>query len=567
MIKRELNLLKLLGQNKPLRFLEAHNGISALIIENAAIEQGEKKVQFDGIWVSSFTDSASRGLPDAELSGPETRCLLVDQIANLTTKPIIVDVDTGGSLAQFQYYIKSLERIGASAAIVEDKVFPKRNSLDPEAVQSLEEPRVFAEKLKLGKTASSTKEFMIIARIESLMIGTGHEDALKRAKYYIEAGADGIMIHSRSRYPDEILRFAGDYGALCKKLGTRPPLVCAPTTYNLITDDELGRAGFDIIIHANQMLRSSYKAMKQTAELILLNDRGFEAETVCAPVSEVFRTVGLYKLREQDSLSSKVANLPVIIPAAAKDPIFQMTPKSLIQISGKTILDNQLEVLRSVGLKKIIVVRGFEGSQFNRDDVTYVENEEYEAKHSLHSLFCAKDYMTGGFLLVFSDILFNADIIKKLLSCDADIVLVVDNSYRFHKHDIQKKLDLVISQQQRSAFYRTLNPTRMIQIRQIGKGVPKTIADHEFVGIAYFSENVAELVLNLYEDCEKNVAGRFHEAASYKKAGITDFFQELIDRGALVNGLEVFKGWMEVHSLEDVKIAEEELSGISRAEN
>ncbi len=567
MIKSGLTLPRLLSQTRPLRFLEAHNGISALIVENAAIQQKEKRIQFDGIWISSFTDSASRGLPDAELTGPESRCLLLDQIVNVTTKPIIVDVDTGGSLAQFQYYIKSLERIGASAAIVEDKIYPKRNSLDPEAVQKLEEPRIFAEKLKLGTAARSSDDFMIIARIESLTIGVGHEDALKRAKYYVDAGADGIMIHSRSQTPDEILRFASAYNGLCEGLRKRPTLVCVPTTYNLITDEELGKAGFGIVIHANQMLRSGYNAMKQTAELILLNDRGFEAETMCSPVSEIFRTVGFYKLTEQDTIISRTASLPVIIPAAGRDPIFPNAPKSLIHILGKTILDNQLEVLRNVGLKKIVVARGYEATQFNRDDVTYVDNSEYDTKHSLYSLFRAKDYMGRGFLLVFSDILFNAEIMKKLLDCESDIVLVVDNSYRFHKHDIHKKLDLVISKQQRSAFYRTLNPTKMIRIQQIGKAIPKETADHEFIGMAYFSENIAQLVLNLYEDCEKTVRGRFHEAASLELASITDFIQELIDRGAVVNGLEVFKGWMEIHTPEDVQIAEHELSESGGAEN
>lgn len=506
-VTRRSDLIRqLLDERRPLRFLEAHSGISALIVENTKIQQGERTVEYDGIWVSSLTDSGSKGIPDAEILGPESRCALVAEIANVTTKPVIVDADTGGSFAQFQYFVKNIERAGASGLVVEDKVFPKLNSLDPDAVQKLEDPRIFSQKIQVGKSARMSANFMIVARLESLTIGTGLEDALTRSKAFIEAGADGIMIHSRSRNADEILEFARRYERLCAQIGRRPPLVCVPTTYNSITDDELGKVGFQIIIHANQMLRSSYKTMKETAESILLNDRGFEADTLCAPVSEIFRAVGFYELKDQDARAAKLRNLAVIIPAARKDPIFRDVPKSLISIAGKTILDHQLEVLRSIGLRRIVVIRGYEGNQIKRDDITLLNNKNYEDRHSLHSLFVAREHMHGGFLLVFSDILFNEEIVKRLLDCDADIVLAVDNSYRFHKKDITKELDLVVSRQPSSAFQRTLTPTRIIDIRQIGKKIAKELADNEFVGIAYFSPEVADTLPLIYEDCE-NVEG------------------------------------------------------------
>lgn len=553
-----MSLLDLLRAKKPLRFLEAHNGISALIVENTKIQQGEQSIQYDGIWISSLTDSAAKGIPDAELSGPDGRCTSLDEIINVTTKPILVDVDTGGTPAQFQYFVKKLERIGVSAVIVEDKKFPKLNSLDTESVQNLEEPRLFSQKIRLGKRTCEHDDFLIIARIESLIVGTGMQDAINRARSYVEAGCDGIMIHSRSSSPEEVLSYAKEYDRLCVDLRRRPMLVCVPTTYNTITDEDLGRAGFDIVIHANQMLRSSYKSMKETAETILLNDRGFEAEALCSPVNEIFRAVGFYKLRDQDERAARLKNLAVIIPAAGIDPIFPNSPKSLISISGKTILDCQLESLRSTGLKKIVLVRGHEGSQFKRNDIILLDNQEYTRKHILHSIFVAREYMKEGFMLVMSDIIFNEEIVRKLLDCDADIVLVVDNSYRFHK-DIEKKLDLVLSRERRTVFHRTLHPTRMIEVRSIGRKIPKELADHEFVGIAYFSKHVAETLPNIYDDCEKTVKARFHEADSFDKADMTDFIQELIDRGFTVNGLEVFKGWMEIHSPRDIQLAETEL--------
>jgi phosphoenolpyruvate mutase len=555
--RKRIPLRRLLAEKKLLRFLESHNGISALIVANTKIQQRDKTIEYDGIWVSSLTDSAAKGIPDAELSGPEGRCSSLEEIASATTKPIIVDIDTGGTLAQLQYFVKKLERIGVSGVIVEDKKFPKLNSLDPEAVQNLEEPELFCQKIKLAKQ-SVANDFMIIARIESLNIGTGMQDAIDRARMYIAAGCDGIMIHSRSALSDEVLGFSKEYDLMCNQMEHRPALVCVPTTYNTITDEELGSSGFNIVIHANQMLRASYKSMKETSETILLNDRGLEAEAFCASVSEIFRAVGFYKLKEQDERAVRLANLAVIIPAAGIDPIFPHLPKSLIRISDKAILDYQLETLRGVGLKKVVVVRGHEGSQFKRNDIILVDNPEYADKHILHSIFVARDYMKDGFMLVMSDILFNGEIVKKLLDCDTDIVLVVDNSYRFHK-DIPKTLDLVVSTQRRSAFYRTLNPTRMIEIREIGRKIPKDLADHEFVGIAYFSRNVVEALPKIFDDCRRAFKGGFHEATSFDKADMTDFIQELIDRGFTVNGLEVFKGWMEVHSPQDIQLAEREL--------
>lgn len=547
----------LLVQKRPLRFLEAHNGLSALVVETTRIQQGDKAIEYDGSWLSSFADSAAKGIPDAELTGPESRCAILSEMVNVAKKPILVDGDTGGSLAQFQYLVGRLERSGAAGVVVEDKIFPKLNSLDPDAVQRLEDPKVFSQKIRVGKEAAS-RDFMIVARLESLNVGTGMDDALSRTRSYIDAGCDGVLIHSRSKRPDEVLTFAAKYNQLCDELGRRPTLTAVPTTYNTVTDEELGNAGFGIIIHANQMLRSSYKAMMETAMTILLNDRGFEAEPFCATVPEVFRAVGFFKLR--DWQLSKLLNLTAIIPAAGRDPAFKGTPKALIPIAGKTVLDNQLEILRSIGIKKTVLVRGYEGQQFKRDDITLLDNPDYDTKHSAHSLFVAREYMRGGFLLVFSDILFSREIVERIIDTDSNIVLAVDNSYRFHRKDITKSLDLVVSREKGPAHYRTLNPTRMIEVRQIGRKIAKELADHEFIGVAYFSQAIAEMITRIYDDCELKAKGRFHEAESFSRADVTDFIQELIDRGLTVNGVEVFKGWMEIHTPADVGLAEHELA-------
>ena len=291
------------------RILEAHSGLSGIIAENARVLEDGRVIEYDGLWESSLTDSGTKGLPDASIVGSDSRCHTIDEILNVTTKPVVVDGDTGGDPAQFEYLVSRLERMGVSAVIIEDKVYPKRNSLDATANQELEEPEVFAQKIRVGREAALSDDFMIIARLESLIAGTGLQDALERAEQYVMAGADGIMIHSYQRSPDEVLSFAEAYGRLCRGLGRRPILVCVPTTYNSITDSELAASGFNMVIHANHMLRAAYKAMVEAANAILAGGRSRKADRICAPVPEIFSCVGLDRISRKDKERSETLRL------------------------------------------------------------------------------------------------------------------------------------------------------------------------------------------------------------------------------------------------------------------
>jgi phosphoenolpyruvate phosphomutase len=282
------------------RILEAHNGLSAIIAENVRVEKDGQTLEYDGIWESSLTDSASKGLPDASIVGCDSRIHTIDEILNVTSKPIVVDGDTGGEPAQFEYLVRHLERLGVSAVIIEDKVYPKRNSLDASANQDLEDPERFAEKIQAGKEVAFSSDFMVISRLESLIAGAGMADALDRAEQYILAGTDGIMIHSSKSDPREILEFADAYTGLCQRLRRRPILVSVPTTYNSLSDAELVDRGFNLIIHANHMLRSAYKAMSEVASVILAGGSSLDADPLCATVSEVFATVGFDRITRKD---------------------------------------------------------------------------------------------------------------------------------------------------------------------------------------------------------------------------------------------------------------------------
>ena len=282
-------LRKLLELKSIVRVLEVHNGITGRIVENVNINEGDTVREFDAMWASSLTDATSKGKPDIEYADFTSRMHTVDQILEVTTKPMIVDGDTGGLAEHFVYTVKTLERLGVSAVIIEDKVGPKRNSLfGTDVKQTQDTIENFSYKISQGKKSQITEHFMIIARIESLILKQGIDDALKRAKAYIGAGADGIMIHSKEKDPKEVLDFCKEYN----KFENKVPLVAIPSTYSTITEDELIKAGVNVVIYANHLMRSAYPSMVKTAESILKNERCYEAsEEHCMPIKEVLTLI------------------------------------------------------------------------------------------------------------------------------------------------------------------------------------------------------------------------------------------------------------------------------------
>ena len=269
--------------------IEAHNGITGLIAETACVPEQGKARQFDGMWVSSLCDSTAKGKPDIELVDFSSRMATINDIMEVTTKPIILDGDTGGLTEHFVYTVRTLERIGVSAVIIEDKIGLKRNSLfGTEANQQQDSVENFCHKISAGKRALKTSEFMIVARIESLILEQGMEDALTRAFAYVEAGAGGIMIHSRRKEPDEIFEF-------CRRFRERDRdtvLVIVPTSFNSVTEEEWKERGVNVVIYANHLIRSGYPAMQKTAETILRCCRAKEAdEAYCMPIKEILTLI------------------------------------------------------------------------------------------------------------------------------------------------------------------------------------------------------------------------------------------------------------------------------------
>lgn len=284
---RLARLERLLKTKKTIRALEAHNGISALIVENTQVEnKNGKNEEFDAIWVSSLTDSLAKGKPDSELIDRTSRIATINEILEVSTKPLIVDGDTGGHIEHFTHFVRTLERLGVSAVVIEDKNGLKRNSLhDNPSEHSQEEPKIFAAKIKAGIDARVHEEFMVIARIESFILGKDLSDAINRAKEYVRAGVSAIMIHSKDETGRDVMEFAQKYALLENK----KPLMVVPTSYNTIDENELSDWGANIIVYANQLLRAAYPAMKNTAVSLLKNQRSFESESSSISVEDFLK--------------------------------------------------------------------------------------------------------------------------------------------------------------------------------------------------------------------------------------------------------------------------------------
>ena len=520
--------------------LEAHSGLSGLVTE---------KLDFDFIWESSLTDSASKGLPDASIVGNESRIHTIDEILNVTTKPMIVDGDTGGDEDNFRFLIKRLENQGVSAVIIEDKIFPKRNSFGGTVGAGMEDPIIFSKKLEVGMKTKSTENFLIIARLESLIAGLGMNETMMRAEKYINAGVDGIMIHSKLKEPSEVLEFIPKFEELCNKLGRRPYLIAVPTTYNIISDDELINLGVDIIIHANHLLRASYKSMIDTATLISKSRRSYEADPAITSVKEIFSAVGYDKIIERDK--EKSPDISGFI-ASAGDYKINNTQRSLNKILGKPLISHQIETFKKAGIEKIKITVNNQNDfdPFLEKDINLIETKDIKQNQMLDSIMAGLEGIKGPVILTYGDILFNEKIISELIAGENDIVIAADSSYKYHKHEIDKKLELVsYKDPDNKPSRRKLKMTDTFEVKKVSKNLNLEEAQSEFFGLAYFS---SEGIINLkscYQEIKEGNKSRF----------FIDILNFMIQREIKVFCNEFDGGWIELHTENDFELAEKEL--------
>ena len=521
--------------------LEAHSGLSGLVTE---------KLDFDFIWESSLTDSASKGLPDASIVGNESRIHTIDEILNVTTKPMIVDGDTGGDEDNFRFLIKRLENQGVSAVIIEDKIFPKRNSFGGTVGAGMEDPDIFSKKLKVGMETKSTNDFLVIARLESLIAGLGMNETMLRAEKYINSGVDGIMIHSKLKDPVEILEFIPKYEKLCDRLGRRPYLIAVPTTYNSITDPELIKSGVDIIIHANHLLRASYKSMLETAQLISQSKRSLEADQNISSVKEVFSAVGYDKILERDK--EKAPEIEALITSAGNHQINGIQ-RSLNSISGRPLISHQIETFKKVGIEKLnITVNNLSDFEsFSDNNINLIETKNTEVNQMLDSIMLGLEKIEGPSIIAYGDILFNSKIISDLLTNDSDIVIAADSSYKYHKHEVDKKLELVeYKDNSFSSNRRKLKMSDLHEVKNLGRDLNIDSAESEFFGLAYFSKKGITKLKSSYTEIKENGANN---------KTFIDILNFIINKDIKVNCQEFNGGWIELHNENDFKLAEQEL--------
>lgn len=553
---RRKELKEKITAGQAVRIIEAHDGLSSLIGSTTSIkDQDGQSLEFDGLWVSSLTDSAAKGHPDTEVIDTSSRLLTIQEILQVTNKPIIVDGDTGGAPTQFEYFCSKLENLGVSIVVIEDKKHPKRNSLDPSVKHVLEDPHDFATKINRAKAVCLSEDFMIFARIESFIAGQGLADAIKRADIYLDSQVDGIMIHSKAETPDEIYAFMEAYEKLCKKKGFRKPVLAVPTTYNTVTDEELFNKGISIVIYANHLLRAAHKAMDKVCRTILKNKRSHETVKDIATVKEVMETVGFQDVKAKDE-KYKENPTPVIILASGKTngfagTEFQNMPVSNLPIANKPLLEWQLTMLNQVGLTNVTLISGQGKEQLNTFNAEEIYNPDYANTNSLYSLMLAREKLTDGFIVIFGDIFFDKYILQRqLMNVESDILLVADNTVNLRTRKIIKPTaDLVILKHSNNITSRKPNVITEL-VAEIGTKVSPENATHEFIGIAKFSKEGAKVFCDAYDQLKSNK----------EPLGFNPLLRALIAKGIPVEALVVNRGWSEVQNMTDIAAIEKTLN-------
>lgn len=541
-------LRELFKKESVIRIVGAHDGLGAKLVELNG---------FDGVWASGFEISASQAVPDANILTMteylQAACIMNEAVSI----PIVADCDTGyGNSNNVMHMVKKYETAGIAAVTIEDKRFPKVNSYIP-GRQELSPIAEFVGKILAAKNAQQTENFMVIARVEALIAGWGQEEALRRAYAYAEAGADAILIHSKSSTPDEIVAFA-------KAWDFSVPLVIVPTTYPMLTLDEIKKLGIKMAIYANHGLRASIKAINEVLSEIKREERLNTIDDKIVPMSTVFELQNMPKMKEDEKiyLRSGEESIKVIIPAAGAprnqeslEPLLQYIPLAMLDINGKCLLQRNVETLNKSKLYDISVIVGYKKDSFTVEGVNYIHNPKYDSEHILSSILCAEDKLDGKTLIIYSDILFENLQIERLKSLESDFVIVVDNSFsRSFKRN--KKLDLVITKETLPKGDRTLTYDRLYSVEKIGSALPEEDNSAEFIGVTMLSKKGVEIFRQEYHKALTKYKNKpFCEAENIPRASLTDFLNYLIKRGYEVKAFQVNSGWMEIHTFDNYKYA------------
>ena len=554
-------LREALAQKPILKVIGAHNALGAKLAQS---------IGFDAVWSSGFEIATAHGVPDANILTMTENLEAAVNINTATALPVLCDCDTGyGNANNVMHMIRKYEAAGMAAAVIEDKRFPKVNSFIPgrQELASIDE---FVGRIEAAKAARSSEDgIMIFARIEAFIAGWGLEEAYRRAVAYYEAGAEGLVIHSKSKEPDEVFAFTNLWN---KKYAGKCPLIAIPTTYNTVTSEELAREGYKIVIYANQGMRASVRAMQEVLAQIYQEGTTLGVEGRIAPMKDLFSLQGMSTYKEHEKKFSGEAEKPaVLIPAAANhqnqpelSSKLQDKPLCMLPLAGKPLLERQLDTLRLAGTSTASVVVGFQKDKVNISGIEKIENKDYETKGSAHSVMCGLSKASTATLVCYSDILVDQQIPETLLKSEHPITLVIDQAFRtLPRRD--KSLDLVLETKEDSELtVRKMRLGNFKKISKIGKKIKTENAGYEFIGMMLFSrEGLAAAQQAWKEVLSEYKAKPFYEAESMDQASMTDLLQYLIDKGTEVRGLVIDHGWSELYSLEDYERLEQYFNATS----
>jgi phosphoenolpyruvate phosphomutase len=540
---------KQLSGAEPIVIAGAHNGLGAKLAERAG---------FEGIWASGFEISAAYGIPDANILTMADNLEVARGMVDAIDIPVIADCDNGyGNAINVIHMVRHYEAAGIAGVCIEDNVFPKRCSFYAGVERELATIDEHSGKIRAAKEAQRSRDFTVIARTEALIAGWGMDEALTRSRAYADAGADMILIHSKVKGPEEILAFA-------KAWDRKAPLVCVPTTYKTASVKMLHEAGFKMIIFANHGLRSALKAMREAYTTLRREGVGASVDHLVVPLDEVYDIVGVSQMRsdEKTYMPAGVDRTTGVILAAGGEnigPLTEETPRAMLDIRGKTILQRQIDALNRANIKDVAVVRGYKKELIEVPNIRTYDNDEYQTTGEVVSLFKAARELDRRVVVVYGDILFEQSILEKLLRSSADITVVVDRSLADRPADqrASRPRDYVVAEgPEVSGGHRFVASEETRRVRRIGSKIDPREANGEFAGMMMLTERGCRLLKDAWSRATESKAGtKFHEALEIKRATLTDLLQEVINAGADVKAVDIYKGWMEIDTFEDYQRA------------
>lgn len=540
-------LLPLLRRERVALVAGAHDALSAKLAEEAG---------FDAIWASGFGISAVQAVPDANILTLTETLDAVRRICDAVAVPVVADCDNGyGNAINVMRTASEFERAGAAGICIEDNEFPKRCSFYAGVRRDLVATSEHARKVEAAVSARRSPGFAVIARTEALICGLGIDEALERARAYADAGADAVLVHSKEKDFAELRRF-------CDVWDRSVPLVAVPTTYPAVTTQQLFDAGFRLAIFANQALRAAIPAMRDALVRMRETGRADSVDDRIVPLDEVYRLVGVPELKTNEKRFLWAGEEPprAVVLAAGFEPqllpLTQDRPKAMLDVKGRSILERQVETLGHVGIRDVVVVRGYKKEQVTVPGVRFVDNDRYAETGELYSLFRAEHELTKPFVLMYGDIIFEASILEKLVRTQADIAVVVDRAFV----DAQRAglplppgpLDLVVTETAPNGR-RFVAPEGGSRVLRIGPEVTPAEAHGEFIGLASFSAAGGMALREVHADLAAQ------RAEGLEKCSVTHILQAMIDRGHAVVAVDIHKGWMEIDSFDDYRRAWAEL--------